>query len=83
MIERKRFPTDRAHCELLVTTEQLPSGRWAVVVSVSHASSPDTVKVIDLPVSDETFNTAPEAEEFGHRLGQEWVERNMPSSASA
>jgi hypothetical protein len=38
--------------------------------------------MIDLPVPDRTFPTQDDAEDFGVRMGMDWLERNAPRTAA-
>jgi hypothetical protein len=79
MIERKTFPADGTHT-ISIAAEQMSDGRWAVVASVKQATG-SAERVIDLPVPDQRFATEKEAEEFGLRMGKEWIDRNAPKVA--
>jgi len=79
MIERKTFPLERG-CEVAVTTERMNDGTWAVVASITERSE-RSEKVTDLPVPQQRFASQAEAEDYGRRLGAEWVDRNAPRAA--
>lgn len=75
MIERRKFPTAWEGCEISVVTEKDPDGRWAVVASIVQTSE-DAVRNIDLPVIDRRFESQADAEDFGLRQAEHWLERN-------
>jgi len=79
MVQRKSVPA-ADNCEISVTTEQMPDGAWAVVTSVKHYFD-TTENVTDLPVPTDRFATESEAEDFGVRMGREWIARNRPRVA--
>lgn len=79
MIQRKVFPVDE-HCEIALTVEEMPDRTWAVVASIKHIAG-DAERVTDLPVPDERFRSAAEAEAFGLRMARAWIEANMPRAA--
>ncbi len=79
-IVRKEFPTTH-DCAIHVTTERLPEGRWAVVTAIKHQSDRGE-KTIDLPVPEETFERQADAEDFGARMGLDWLARNAPKTAA-
>ena len=79
MLERDRVPTAYRNCSISVVTEQLPHGRWAVVVTVTH-STERAQQPRPLPVFDQTFASQEAAREFGLQAGQRWIDENMPAS---
>ena len=79
MIDRKTFPADR-NCEIVVTTEGMADGTWAVVASVKHVSE-RSEKVTDLPVPRQRFASQAEAEDYGVTLGRQWIAQNAPHAA--
>ena len=79
MIERKTFSVE-GNCQINVTTEQMGDGTWAVVTSVTHRSE-TSEQVTDLPVPTERFAAKTDAEEYGLRLGREWLAQNRPHAA--
>jgi hypothetical protein len=79
MVERKTIPVsdDRA---INVVTERMADGTWAVVASVRQTTD-GAESVQDLPVPTERFASQGEAEAFGVRQAQEWIEQNLPRAA--
>ncbi|HEY7520168.1 MAG TPA: hypothetical protein VIE36_17905 [Methylomirabilota bacterium] len=77
MIERQKFPTDFAGCEITVVTEQLGEQAWAAVSTIHHFLDGAT-RTIDLPVSSKRFPSQADARDFGLRQAMTWLERNMP-----
>lgn len=77
MIERKKFPTDYAGCEITVVTEKLGENAWAAVSTIQQFLDGAT-RTIDLPVSSRRFETQADAEDFALRQAEGWLERNMP-----
>ena len=75
MVNRKMFPAEGA-CSILLTTEQMKDGGWAVVVTVRH-STESAHQDTDLPVSSQRFPTEAEAEQYGLSLAREWIEHNV------
>src|SRR5947207_6026123 len=64
MIDRAKFPTAWAGCEISVVTERLRDGRWGVVAGIQEVT-PEHTRTIDLPVPSETFATQEEAQSHG------------------
>jgi hypothetical protein len=79
MITRKTFPA-RRNCHISVVTEQMADSAWAVVASVRHFSE-SSEKVVDLPVPLERFSSQADAEAYGVRLGEAWIQENAPPTA--
>jgi hypothetical protein len=79
MVERKtlQISQDRA---IVVTTEQMADGTWAVVASIKQVAG-DTESLTDLPVPEQRFATQADAESFGIAQGQEWIDLNTPRAA--
>ena len=80
-IVRKEFATGQEDCAIHVTTERLPEGRWGVVAAIKQRSDRGE-KTIDLPVPEETFESQADAEDFGARMGLDWLDRNAPRAAA-
>jgi hypothetical protein len=80
-IVRKSFPTSHADYTIIVTSERFRDGTWAVVTNVKQAN-PHGERMIDLPVPDQTFATQDDAEDFGLRMGMDWLKRNAPRTAA-
>ena len=58
----------------------MADGTWAVVASVKHMTD-GAESVRDLPVPSERFGSQAEAEAFGVRQAEDWIERNLPRAA--
>jgi hypothetical protein len=80
-IVRKSFPTSHPEYTVIVTSERFADGEWAVVTGIKQAN-PHGERMIDLPVPDRTFPTQDDAEDFGVRMGMDWLERNAPRTAA-
>ena len=79
MVQRKIVPISDAR-QILLTTERLPGGSWAVVASIVEAT-PNGERVVDLPVIDERFLSEAEAEALGTAQAMRWIEENAPHAA--
>jgi hypothetical protein len=79
MVQRKVVPIGSER-RILLTTERLADGSWAVVASIVE-TTPNGERVIDLPVIDERFTTQAEAEGFGEAQAHRWVEENVARAA--
>lgn len=78
MVQRKVIPVgDR---RILLTTESLADGSWAVVASILE-TTPNGERVVDLPVIDERFPTEAEAQAFGDTQARSWLDQNVPRLA--
>jgi hypothetical protein len=74
MVKRKTLPV-YGNCSIVLTTEEMKDGKWAVVVTVTQST--DTAKRdTDLPVTHERFDSEAEAEAYGVRSAKEWIDRN-------
>lgn len=82
MIDRANFPTAWKGCEISIVTECLRDGRWAVVAGIQE-TTPEHTRTIDLPVPSETFATREEAQAYGRRQAERWLEENMPAREAA
>ena len=81
-IVRKEFPAAHPEYTISVTSERMPEGTWAVVSSLKHHDvSGYGEKTIDLPISDQTFASQADAEDFGARMAIEWLDKNAPRAA--
>jgi len=81
-IIRKELPAAHPEYTILVTSERLPDGSWAVVSALKHHDvSGYGEKTIDLPISDKTFESQADAEDFGARLAIDWRDKNAPRAA--
>jgi hypothetical protein len=79
MVQRKIVPVGRDR-RILLTTERLPEGSWAVVGSIVE-TTPNGERVVDLPVIDERFPAEAEAEAFGVAQATRWIEENTARGA--
>lgn len=79
MVQRKIVPVSHDR-RILLTTERLPEGSWAVVGSIVE-TTPNGERVVDLPVIDQRFPTEAEAEELGTAQAMRWIEENAPHAA--
>jgi hypothetical protein len=79
MIQRKIVPVDGER-RILLTTERLAEGSWAVVASIVE-TTPNGERVVDLPVIDERFSTEPAAEASGEAQARRWLEQNVARAA--
>jgi hypothetical protein len=74
MIQRKIIPVSHDR-RILLTTERLSEGSWAVVASIAE-TTPNGERIVDLPIIDERFSTEAEAEAFGTAQAMRWIEEN-------
>jgi hypothetical protein len=79
MVQRKVIPVDEER-RILLTTERLADGSWAVVVSIVE-TTPNGERIVDLPVGDERFTTEADAEASGEIQARAWLEQNVPRAA--
>jgi hypothetical protein len=79
MVKRKVIPVDEER-RILLTTERLADGSWAVVVSIVE-TTPNGERIVDLPVGDERFTTEADAEASGEIQARAWLEQNVPRAA--
>jgi hypothetical protein len=79
MVQRKVIPVDDER-RILLTTERLADGSWAVVASIVE-TTPNGERVVDLPVLDERFSTEADAEASGESQARRWLEQNVPRAA--
>jgi hypothetical protein len=79
MVQRKVIPVNDER-RILLTTERLADGSWAVVVSIVE-TTPNGERVVDLPVGDERFTTEADAEASGEIQARGWIEQNVPRAA--
>jgi hypothetical protein len=80
MVQRKAIPVGHDR-QILVTTERLNDGQWAVVASIIE-TTPNGERVVDLPVIEERFATEEEAETLGLTQARSWMEQNLPQAAA-
>ncbi len=79
MVQRKIIPVDGER-RILLTTERLADGSWAVVASIVE-TTPNGERVVDLPVGDERFTTEADAEASGEIQARAWIEQNVARAA--
>jgi hypothetical protein len=79
MVQRKVIPVGDER-RILLTTERLRDGAWAVVVSIVE-TTPNGERVVDLPVGDERFTTEADAEASGEIQARAWLEQNVARAA--
>jgi hypothetical protein len=79
MVQRKIIPVDGER-RILLTTESLADGSWAVVASIVE-TTPNGERVVDLPVGDERFTTEADAEASGEVQARAWIEKNVARAA--
>ena len=79
MVQRKIIPVDGER-RILLTTERLADGSWAVVASIVE-TTPNGERVVDLPVGDERFTTEADAEASGEVQARAWIEQNVARAA--
>jgi len=79
MVQRKVVPVDDER-RILLTTERLADGAWAVVASIVE-STPNGERVVGLPIADQRFASDAEAERFGETQARSWLEQNVPRAA--
>jgi hypothetical protein len=79
MILRKTIPVDDDR-RILLTTERLSGGTWAVVASILE-TTPNGERVVDLPVIDDRFPTQVNAEASGEEQALRWMRENLPHAA--
>jgi len=79
MVERRVIPVGNER-RIVLTTERLADGTWAVVASILEAT-PNGERVVDLAVSDERFATEADAEAAGEAQARCWIDQNVPRAA--
>ena len=79
MVQRKVIPVGEDR-RILLTTERLADGAWAVVASIVE-TTPNGERVVDLPVVDQRFPSEPDAEAFGETQARRWIEENVARAA--
>lgn len=79
MVQRKIIPVSDDR-RILLTTERLNDGAWAVVASIAE-TTPNGERFVDLPVIEERFSSEAEAEEFGAAQARRWIEENTARAA--
>ena len=79
MVQRKIVTVDDVR-RVLLTTERLNDGSWAVVASIVE-DTPNGERVTDLPVIDQRFATGADAEAFGEAQARAWLDANTARAA--
>lgn len=79
MVQRRVIPAGDER-RILLTTERLAEGAWAVVASIVEAT-PNGERVVDLPIIDERFSSQTDAEAAGETQARRWLEQNVPRAA--
>jgi hypothetical protein len=79
MVQRKVVPIGSER-RILLTTERLGDGSWAVVASIVE-TTPNGERVTDLPVGEERFTTQADAEASGEIQARSWLEQNLARAA--
>jgi hypothetical protein len=79
MVQRKIIPSGSDR-RILLTTERLGAGSWAVVASILE-STPNGERVVDLPVRDDRFPSQAEAETAGEMQARLWLDENLSKAA--
>lgn len=79
MIQRKTIPAQGDY-SIAVASEKMRDGRWSAVATLQQ-STPTGQRNIDLPVSDQRFDTEAEAERFVIDLAKAWIDHNEPTEA--
>jgi len=76
MIQRKTIPAQGDY-RIAVASEKMRDGKWSAVATLQQSTSTGQ-RNIDLPVSDQRFDTETEAEQFVVELAKAWIDRNAP-----
>jgi hypothetical protein len=79
MVERKCIPAGEER-QILLTTERLADGSWAVVAAIVE-TTPNGERVVDLPVAEERFPSQATAEAFGETQARSWIDQNVARAA--
>lgn len=79
MVQRKVIDVGDER-RILLTTERLGDGAWAIVASILE-TTPNGERVVDMPVIDERFPTEADAQTFGETQARSWLEHNAPRAA--
>jgi hypothetical protein len=77
MIQRKTIPAQGDY-RIAVASEKMRDGRWSAVATLQQSTSTGQ-RNIDLPVSDQRFDTEAEAERFVVDLAKAWIDQNSPT----
>jgi hypothetical protein len=79
MVQRNIISVD-AERRILLTTERLTDGMWAVVASIVE-TTPNGERVVDLPVVEERFASQAEADNAGEQQARRWIDANVARAA--
>jgi len=79
MVQRSIISVD-AERRILLTTERLADGMWAVVASIVE-STPNGERVVDLPIIEKRFASQSEAEDAGEGQARRWIDDNVARAA--
>jgi hypothetical protein len=82
MTQRYIVASEHPGYDIVVTTEQRPSGSWAVVATVVHAT-PTGESTMPVPVPSSDFPTESDARDTGVRVAQQWIGENTPGENTA
>ena len=77
MIQRKTIPAQGDY-SIAVASEKMRDGRWSAVATLQQSTATG-MRNIDLPVSEQRFDTEDEAERFVIDLAKAWIDHNEPS----
>ena len=77
MIQRKTIPA-KGDYHIAVASEKMRDGKWSAVATLQQPTAGGQ-RNIDLPVSDQRFDTEAEAERFVVDLAKAWIDRNAPA----
>src|SRR5262245_27228564 len=67
MVQRKIFPAHAGY-SVAVASERMRDGSWSAVATIMHSTGTGE-RVIDLPVTEQRFETEEEAERSAVRMG--------------
>jgi hypothetical protein len=76
MIQRKTIPAQGDY-SIAVASEKMRDGKWSAVATLQQSTAGGQ-RNIDLPVSEQRFDTEAEAERFVIDLAKAWIDRNAP-----
>ena len=74
---RVTVPSAHPEYNISVATEQMASGAWKAVATVTHATD-QAVQATPVPLRDEAFPDAAAAQACAVAAAGEWIERNLP-----
>jgi hypothetical protein len=79
MTQRYIVTSRHPEYDIVVTTEQRPSGTWAVVANVVH-TTPSGLSTMPVAIPSSDFPTESDARDTGVRVAQEWIGENAPEA---